>query len=962
MTEYPSPAATPPVAGSLTGRTVGRFVVGNRLGKGGMGEVYRAEDTRLKRTVALKRLSPYLRSDTVYRRRFQEEVERASRFSDAHVAAVYDVIEENNEMFLVMEFVEGVTLRQRLHQPMSLEQFLDIAVQCAEALIAAHGRGIVHCDIKPENIMITTAGQVKILDFGVAKHLPRSDQSSTVDRSGTVGGTPAYMSPEVLLEKTPDGRADIFSLGIVLYEALAGHHPFLSDSYVATTHRILHEKPTPIHLFNPKVSEELERVVSRALAKDPAERYASAHDLLDDLHAVQPGVTPSKLLPRPLLHSARQTRRRIWAALTALVILAGAYGIYRWKHRPIVFRERGWALISDFDSSGEEPVPDKGVREGLTIALQQSPYVNVFPRTRAYEALQRMKRTDVSRIDEVLGREICRRENLQVLLTGSIEHLGSAFQITVRAVDPETGNLLFAEKQRFNKKDEFFDRVDKLARSVRGDLGESIARIEKTSRPLAKVTTSSMDALQLYSEASDFMAQGKSEPVPALLQGALQLDPDFAMAHLLTARLYEIAGNRAQELQHLQRAYDLRGELTDREQRLIEAGYYSERGEYEKQLQSLRVLVDLYPDDLQAHQDLSDAYRNVGNLAQAIEQLRRVVKLDPNSIQGYSDLVRFLAEQNHDDEAILTYQEALRHGWDSPGLRWGLGLALFGRGNVAQAREEFQRLRKAGGAFESIGRIYVARTDAYEGKLASSAQQLRGGVESDRNSNNVSPELLQHYLLGSIYLSEGQPGLARTELRTILAAGGGKAADPGDLVRVGMLSARIGDIASAQTASQRLQDLQAALPTSFTKACSHIVDGEIALAQGRLPLALQLLSTAAQEYPMVLSHQSLARVYQAQNDWTKAISEWQQVLDSRGEILQHHSPLDWVMAHVEIARAYSKINDFSPAQQHYQEFLEVWKDADPLPIRKQALREEQAVKARALLPVRRDVSAKSVGK
>jgi tRNA A-37 threonylcarbamoyl transferase component Bud32 len=320
MLEYPSPPASNSVAGSLTGKTVGRFVVGERLGKGGMGEVYRAEDSRLKRAVALKRLSPSLRSDPLYNRRFQEEAERASRFSDAHVAAVYDVLEDRDDVFLVMEFVEGRTLRQRLREPMSLEDFLGIAVQCAEALVAAHDRGILHCDIKPENIMLTPSGQVKILDFGVAKYLPRSDQSSTVDRSGTVGGTPAYMSPEVLLEKTPDGRADVFSLGIVLYEALAGHHPFLSDSYVATTHRIIHEKPTPIRIFNAKVPEGLQEIIARAMAKEPADRYANAHELLDDLRNFQSGITPSKL--GWVLKQQRRQPRRLAIWLVALLFLA----------------------------------------------------------------------------------------------------------------------------------------------------------------------------------------------------------------------------------------------------------------------------------------------------------------------------------------------------------------------------------------------------------------------------------------------------------------------------------------------------------------------------------------------------------------------------------------------------------------------------------------------------------------
>src|SRR6185312_3948136 len=238
---------------SLSGKIVGRFRIGDRLGKGGIGEVYCAEDTKLKRTVALKRLAPALRSDSLYRHRFLEEAERASRFTDSHVAAVYDVLEEQGEIFLILEYVEGQNLRQRLRHRLSLDEFFTIVIQCAEALVSAHKRGIVHCDIKPENIMLTSQGQVKILDFGVAKHLPRSDQSSTVDRAGTFAGTPAYMSPEVLLEQAPDGRADIFSLGVVFYEVLTGQHPFIAGSFVATTDRIRAETPASIRIFNRSV-------------------------------------------------------------------------------------------------------------------------------------------------------------------------------------------------------------------------------------------------------------------------------------------------------------------------------------------------------------------------------------------------------------------------------------------------------------------------------------------------------------------------------------------------------------------------------------------------------------------------------------------------------------------------------------------------------------------------------------
>ena len=361
------------MSGLLTGSTIGRFAIGERLGKGGMGEVYRAEDTRLKRTVALKRLSPHLRLDPLYRRRFEEEAERASRFNDAHVAAVYDVIDEEGEIFLVMEFVEGQNLRQRLNEPMSLSQFLAIAVQCVQGLVAAHEHGIVHCDIKPENIMLTSDGQVKILDFGVAKHVPQSDQSTTVDRSGTVTGTLAYMSPEVLMEKTPDGRADIFSLGVVFYEVLAGHHPFLANGFVATSDRIRQETPTPIHIFNSGVPDELEKLVNKAMAKEPARRYASTRELLEELRLVQNDITASGL-SHLLPQRTRRTSKRtflvvISAALIAASLLTAFYGqnrIKSWfgfgKPSPLHL------AVLPFTSSGED-ASTKAFCDGLTETL-----------------------------------------------------------------------------------------------------------------------------------------------------------------------------------------------------------------------------------------------------------------------------------------------------------------------------------------------------------------------------------------------------------------------------------------------------------------------------------------------------------------------------------------------------------------------------------------------------------------
>ena len=363
---------------SLAGTIAGRFDIEHRLGVGGMGEVYRAQDTRLKCPVALKRLSPALRHDATYRRRLVEEAQRAVRMrNEPKVAAVYDVLETGNEIFLVMEFVEGETLRQRLTRPMQLQEFLHVACQCAEALASANERGLIHGDIKPENIMLTPAGQVKILDFGVAKQILHSDDDQTVDSAGMVSGTPAYMAPEILLKKATDGRADIFSLGIVFYETLTGRHPFRADCFSVTSDRIRGEKPTPAHHCNADVSPALESILQRMLAKKPGDRYATAQDLLADLDHLQSGMTPARLLRFLPQQQKRASLRKGFllgvAAAALLGVAAQLPSVHRlWQHAagPAVVRLVVLPLRTSSTDPGNRAFCD-GLTEALSLRLGQ---------------------------------------------------------------------------------------------------------------------------------------------------------------------------------------------------------------------------------------------------------------------------------------------------------------------------------------------------------------------------------------------------------------------------------------------------------------------------------------------------------------------------------------------------------------------------------------------------------------
>ncbi len=939
--EFSQNASTSQAAESLSGSTVGRFVVYERLGKGGMGEVYRAEDTKLKRSVALKRIAPHLRSDPDYRQRFIREAERTSRFSEPHVAAIYDVLEQNSEIYLVMEYVEGQTLRKVLQQTVSFDQFFDIALQCCQALVSAHEHGILHCDIKPENIMLTSTGKVKILDFGLAKRLPRSDQSSTLKRTQILGGTPAYMAPEVLLENLPDEHADLFSLGVIFYEALTGYQPFLANSFAGTAEKVLHEDPPPLHLFNPAISEELESLVRRMLAKKPSERFSSARELeaaLKRLHTMPTAGTT----PEIVTAVGRHVPKIISSVALMFILAAGALVMWPWAarwFRPVPrFSAQNWILISDFERVGGSTIPDASLREGLSIALQQSYYLNVYPRTRVYQVLQRMKRGDVEHIDEALGREICQRENLAVLLTGSIVQAGNESRIVVRAIEPNRGDLLFAEKTELREQENIFEKVDQLAGRIRGDLGDSRSAINN-ARPLAKVTTGSLEALELYSQAVDARAQGDTDRALLLLQSALTLDPNFAMAHFLIADAYQIVGDRAQELDHLSRAYSLRDAVTERERLLIESSYYDLSGHEDEALDALRALVGLYPNDAEARERLASEYYDVGDLAQSIQELQQVIKLDPNSSPAYARLILSLARSNAPDEALQVYHAAQLHAVASPGARWAVGLALWNQGKIDDAQAQFQHLQEIAPSYESIGRIYGVRVLIYEGRLAAAEQELQVSIRQDEAAKRQAPELLGRYLLAQIAAVRGRKDKVRRQLESILRSGEPEAFEAADLRRAGALYAQIGDVDSARRVLQRLQGLQAELPNSFNKSCRDNVAGEIALAERRYSEAAQLFLASLSEYPLAPSHQGLARTYEQQQSWANAATEWQKLLQARGEVLQDHCPTDLVLGYLSLARVYRHLNNVRATRAAYKQFFEIWQNGDHLAFVEKAQRD-----------------------
>lgn len=704
-----------------------------------MGEVYRAEDTKLKRTVALKRLAPALRADSVYRRRFQEEAERASRFSDSHVAAVYDVLEEHGEIFLVLEYVEGETLRNRLRRPVSLEEFFTIAIQCGEALNAAHQRGIVHCDIKPENIMLTKSGQVKILDFGVAKHLPRSDQSSTIDRAGTFAGTPAYMSPEVLLEHAPDGRADVFSLGVVFYEMLTRQHPFLASSFVATTDRIRKENPAPIRIFNPGVPDSLEALVSKAIAKEPGQRYASGEELVKDLALVQAGLTPTTLQRVTPLVVQPEPKKKMWifAAIVAIVMVCASAIYWRLSLRP---QSAAWKFstpvqlaILPFAPASEDPGA-KAFGYGLTetLAAKLTQLTDDYP-------LQVVPPSE-ARAEGVTSIDQARKAfGVSLVLQGSLQGSGNQMRVTYSLVDAKSMRQLHADAVDANVADAFAVE-DQVVDGVVRMLGLKVKSSDQVV--LAAHGTSDPSAYDQYLRGRGYLLDyHKHENIESAISAfnrALTLDPKYAEAYAGVGKAYFLGYQEGVGGgEWIERARSACEHAVASGPKLAEAytclgSVYRGTGEYEKAIVQLRKATTLDPTNDDAFRGLADGYQKLNRPAEAEATFKKAISLRPQYWDGYSWLGFFYYGQGRYEDAAKMFKEVTSLAPDN--FR---GYSNLGAMYVLQARyadainvlEKSSSIRPTVEVYDNLGTAYF-----FMRRFDEAARNFEEGLKLDRTS------------------------------------------------------------------------------------------------------------------------------------------------------------------------------------------------------------------------------------
>ena len=763
-----------------SGSLVGRFLINAQLGIGGMGEVYRAEDTKLKRTVALKRIAPHLRSNPRFRERFLHEAECASRLNEPHIAGIYDVVEEGDETFLVMEYVEGQTLRQRLLRPLPLPEFLTIAAECSSALTAAHERRVVHGDIKPDNIMLTPAGHVKILDFGVAKVLPEQDDTATLDDTSAEtrrrGGTLAYMAPEIVLDKEPDGRADIFSLGVVFYEAVSGIHPFRSGNFLETCERIVRETPVPLSQRNHRAPADLERIVSKMLAKNPDDRYATAADLLVDLRTLQQSTSGSLHLltqppPRP---RPAPWKLALWTGLSvvalAAVLSAAVPSVWHrvqgWLGFPAVPREKLVAVLP-FTMIGGDPETatfGDGVTETLTAELSRLSAVPTLQVVPAPDVRQRGVKT----VDDA------RRElGATLVLVGSMQRAGNQLRINSALVDTHTHRQLRADSLTLPAEDTFAVQDQVVSGAIR--------MLELGIQP------SERDLLQSHgtvnATAYDFYLQGRGylqnydnadnvRNAIKVFDKALQLDPAYALAYAGRGdadwKMYE----NTKEPQWIDRsradcelALSLQSGLPAAHVCLgtLDKG----SGKYSEAVTEFDKAIHSEPSNYDAYLQLADTYYRLDKPGLAEATYRRAIDLQPSYWAGYSWLGAFHYNRAEYSKAAAMFQLVSSLAPDNVRALYNLGATDVALGKYDDAIAVLQRslaVRPSPSAYSNLANAYF-----YLRQYDKATEMYEKSIQS-----RSSDAILWRNLGDGYYWTPGKRPQAETAYRRAIALANGK--------------------------------------------------------------------------------------------------------------------------------------------------------------------------------------------
>lgn len=961
--------------GSHVGQTISHYRILSKLGHGGMGVVYEAEDIRLGRRVALKLLPEKLAHDPTAFQRLQREARAACRLNHPNICTIHEIEEQDGQPVIVMELLQGESLKERLRQgPISIDELLDFGIQLADALHAAHELGIIHRDIKPANIFLTPHGSTKVLDFGLAKLVakPHSGADDVVvvdglDESltavGVIPGTASYMSPEQAKGEPLDPRTDLFSLGVVLYEIATGEQPFRRKNHLLTLDAILNSQPKPPSRTNPNLPVELDTIIAKALEKDRRKRYQAAADMRDALWHLRAKL-PGRSLPfsyhdfasgrassgeeaisadhtvKAPTAAALVRRFRDWKMVvpSAFVVFAIAAAAFFYSHRSTALTEKDNIVLADFDNKTGDPVFDETLKQALAVDLGQSPFLNIVSDRKVTATLRLMGRSPDQPVIGEVARELCQRADSKAMLAGSISALGNNYVIGLNAINCATGDTLGKQQVEARGKEEVLKAVGNAATGMRGKLGESLASVQKFGTPIEEATTSSLDALKAYSVGRRAIySKGDVVGIP-YYRRALELDPNFAVAYRALAVAYSNLGQATRATENFKKAFDLRERVSEREKYSISAIYYSDvTGELQKANQVYELWAQSYPRDFLPLLNLGDTNMRLGEWEKSLRETEASLRLEPNSAVTNSNLAEAQLALNRGEDARASVEHALTRNMDYYDLRLDLYLTAFLRDDQEGMRQ--QLAWAAGRSGEEDWLLSTqSDTEAYFGRLGNAREFSRRAADSALRADAKETAALWQANAALREAEFGNPGPARQNAMAALAVAPGR-----DVKSVAALAlARAGDSAHAQKIADSLNE-DFPQNTIVQGYWLPAIRSAIEIHQRNPAKAVEILQTAtsyelAQCQPfhvgMLYPNYLRGQGYLLARQGKEAVAEFHKIIDHRGIALNF--PLE-ALAHLGLARAYALEGDREKARGAYLDFLNLWKDADSdIPILQQA--------------------------